>query len=224
MTTGWRAESLVAPTILIVLGIAFLCILPLWTRLLLTQQASADTLTMAPIPSAFDEDPEIPSEEFRAKFNRAVTLLDAYRVAYQRLRKAQQFADWIAFTLTSLITVLAGYLGRGRLFQAGAPLPPPSNTTGRDETMPAVATVEHSPLQASRRSKRLVAFIGVMAALASTSTGLSNRLDAQAEKRWKQAADLTQNLSSIRIEWYNGKSKEDALRVLGKLDSYNLNY
>lgn len=223
MTTDRRAESLVTPTILIVLGIAFLCILPLWTRFLLTQQASADTLTMALIPSAFDEDPEIPSEEFRAKFNRAVTLLDTYRVAYQRLRKAQQFADWIAFTLTSLITVLAGYLGRGRLFQAGAPLPP-SNTTGGDETMPAVATVEHSPLQASRRFKRLVAFIGVMAALASTSTGLSNRLDAQAEKRWKQAADLTQNLSSIRIEWYNGKNKEDALRVLGKLDSYNLSY
>lgn len=203
-----QSMNSIAGKTIVVLGIALLCTLVAWIGVSIPHGVSTDSLAINAIPSAFDENPTIPSEEFRTKFNDGVVTLTSYRTAYQTLRREQQIADWSAFGLTSLITLLAGYLGIGKL--------PHEVTTD--------AGLARGVPRKTKGTATLLTVIGVMAALASTSTGVSNRLEALAEKRWKQAVDLNEHLSEIRIEWYSAKTKEDAFRILGKLDTYNISY
>lgn len=199
------ARLRITAVIFFALGLASLCALPFWARSIVRHQPQLDLLYIQPMGSAFDEDPQIPSAEFRAKYNRATRLLSTYRSSLETSQKQRHWASWAAFALTSFITVLAGYLG---LDQAAD-----SKTDKKD------ARLASPPLQTSRRRKRVTALMGVMAALASSSTALSNRLELQEERQWKLATDLNSGLSALRVEWFKAKTKEEALIVIGRLDN-----
>src|SRR5436309_2654028 len=76
----------------------------------------------------------------------------------------------------------------------------------------------------ARKVSGFVSVIGLLAALASVLTGLSSKLNSGWESEHQAALSLSQTLSTARRDWYNGKSKDDALRVIERLDAELIKY
>jgi hypothetical protein len=161
-----------------------------------------------PIGSAFDDNPQIPVQEFKSKFETGVRLMEQHETSAVRYRKVERWVGWASFGLTALITLFAGFAGRVL----------PANATAA-QAADAIAGAQGTGERGARSVDRFVMAVGILAALASIGTGLSSKLSVDADRHAQAAQGLSAALSGARRDWYNGKTPEDALRVIEKLDA-----
>ncbi|MFP2899750.1 hypothetical protein [Corallococcus sp. 4LFB] len=127
-------------------------------------------------------------EEVRKLREQANLYVRTYVARNRSNAQRAQYSEWLAFGLSSLITVLAGYFGQ--LPEPGtspaAPSPGSPATGG-----PQPARVPKRGARAVSRS-RFAVMVGVVGALAAVSTGFSNRLQAAAAKSLAEAKVISE--------------------------------
>jgi len=133
----------------------------------------------------------------------------AKQVMYAKYRGAHLYQwssrviDWIGFGLTSMITLVAGVLGR-------------SLRPGED---PIAATKETVGTDSTQSSRRWVTAVGVLAALASVMIGLSSKLQAESQRVMDQAEKVKAMISASRKDYFSAPTPQAALDVANNLDA-----
>jgi hypothetical protein len=122
-------------------------------------------------------------------------------------------ADWIAFGLTAIITLISGYYGR--------PAKNGDTQPAQPDDIPKPAPVKGSADIATERKRAgLVRVIGLIAALSSVAVALSGRFQASSENSFKQADDLTSSLQLARRDLTSDKTAPlEATDILKKLEA-----
>ena len=110
--------------------------------------------------------------------------------------------DWVGFGLTSMITVVAGVLGR-------------SLRPGED---PTAAVKEVVGADSTQSSRRWVTVVGVIAALASVMIGLSSKLQAESQRAMDQGEGKGADLD-VTESLFQRSNLEAALEVANNLDA-----
>lgn len=128
------------------------------------------------------------AEEYRQLTDQAGQLATGLAQQGHRAERWSEYADWLAFGLSSLIMILAGYVGR---------LP----ESGGDALAVAHALQAAEGTKKKGRGKRALssrsrfaAMVGVAAALVATATGASNRLQASAARSLDSAKVVSEAL------------------------------
>ncbi|RKG82534.1 hypothetical protein D7W79_02420 [Corallococcus exercitus] len=129
-------------------------------------------------------------EEIRKLRDQANLHVSTYIARNRSDAQRSQYAEWIAFGLSSLITLLAGYFGQLPEPAAAPSAPDPaSQATGGAQTA-------RSPTRGARAvsRSRFAVMVGVVGALAAISTGFSNRFQVAAAKSLVEAKIISEAL------------------------------
>lgn len=159
-------------------------------------------------------------EEIRNLYDAANQLVSTHAARSRSAARWGQYADWFAFGLSSLLMMLAGYFGR---------LP----ESGFDATAAAQALQAQQPPKKKGRSRGaravssrsgFAALVGVIAALAATSTGASNRLQAASAQSLASAKTVSESLvkfSKVATAPTSDADLEEALQSLRQTLEFN---
>jgi hypothetical protein len=200
----------VLTVVLRLVGTGALIILGMWMFAALRNPSPNGFPAVLPLGSAFDDNPQIPVEEFKTKFHAGEALIKKHQSLSERYDFGHSLVEWISFGLTAIITITAGFLGRLS--------PADKDPVGTARALIAEAEKGNTPGKPGN-AKRSVALLGVLGALVSVCIGLSTKLNTETSVHRQAALDLTSTLASARRDWYSGKTKEDAARVIEKLDT-----
>ena len=133
----------------------------------------------------------------------------AKQVMYAKYRSAHVYQwssrviDWVGFGLTSMITLVAGVLGR-------------SLRPGED---PTAAVKEVVGTDSTQSSRRWVTAVGGIAALASVMIGLSSKLQAESQRAMDQGEKVRALISTSQKDYFSAATPEAALEVANNLDA-----
>lgn len=188
----------------------------LWASHELRDQ-SAENLIPTPLPigSAFDGNAMLPVEEFKQRFDQGRELLRVLQGKAQRWRQIATAADWSAFIMTSVVAVVAGYFGVAAApDEAGLAAVRAAGAEPAGE--PGATTRRIQPKE--RRRRRILRWIGVLAAFASVLIALSAKAAAARAEIVKSAIELSDGLARNRKAWFDAKTAEEATLVLGELE------
>jgi hypothetical protein len=203
-------------SIFIAIGISLLLMLLIWIALSLRTRDVVLLPEPLPLGNAFEGNEQIPIEEFKSQYQSGIDQLNSHKASAIRYKKIHNVLDWLGFGLTSVLTLLVGYLGKVT--------PNPNDSIALTGEVLKERSAENASKKRKRKSKSgffklTITYLGVLAALASISIALSNRLQAQVEKNVSGAMELNSALSKARAGWFNAKTPEDAQQVLSQLES-----
>jgi hypothetical protein len=150
------------------------------------------------VGSAFEGNAQLPQPEIDGALQAGRQAVATKNLAGNRFATVATVSGWIAFLLTSLITLAAGYHG---IASAG-------DTGGVD-----AATVMKG------RSVRFARSVGLLAAGAAVCTALGGRAAGDAERYYKQADDLQRRVTVGRKSIIDAKTAEEAHAALDQLRS-----
>ena len=178
---------------------------------------------LPPIGNAFEGVVGLAPDEIRAELDKAKASLESHHELARSYCKWSEIVSWIGFGITSLISVIAGFLG----------MAPSSSTEAKavvehlreeEEERTKVAGIHASSTKAaegnrtSRLSPRLmIVGVAVLAALASMVTGIANKLSSDADRHQKAALGLHEAYSIARKDLFNATTAVDARRALDQL-------
>jgi hypothetical protein len=198
-----------------ILGTLFLILLVLLVISDLSSSRRIELPSPLPIGSAFDGNAQIPVEEFKAKYQHGMDLLNNHKASALTYKTLHNITDWAGFGLTSLITLIVGF--SGKVIQ------------NQNDPLPLAADIVREAQEEKKRGRKSKAkkkyfrlainYLGILAALASVSIALSNRFQAQVESNVKNAMELNTMLSKARTAWFNAKTVEDAQQALNELET-----
>ena len=203
-------------SIFIAIGISLLLVLLIWIALSFRTREVVLLPEPLPLGNAFEGNEQVPIEEFKSKYQSGIDQLNNRKASAIRYKKIHNAFDWLGFGLTSVLTLLLGYFGKV--------------TANPNDSIAATGEVlkERAAEDATKKRKRknkpgffklTIIHLGILAALASVSIALSNRLQAQVEQNVSSAMELNSALSKARAGWFNAKTPEDAQQVLSQLES-----
>lgn len=149
--------------------------------------------------------------EFRQLTDEASRLATVLAQQGRQAARWSEYADWLAFGLSSLIMILAGYFGR---------LP----ESGGDALAVAHALQAGEGAKKKGRAKRAVsspsrfaAMVGVAAALVATATGASNRLQASSARSLDSAKVVSEALGKASRAAASASSEAEVAGALQDL-------
>lgn len=200
------------------LGSLLIAVWIIWIVVLLRSSPAPPAPAVLPIGSAFDDNPQIPVAEFKQKFATGVRVMNEEHTNALKNRSLSLWAEWLSFGLTSLITLIAGATGKTLQAPEKSGEPVAREPAGEAQRLESPAISGGVRPRRGHRSRAMV-LVGFLAALASVSTGFSSRLKSASEEFSAASQEINSVLSTSRRDWYNGKNKEDALRVIEKLDA-----
>jgi hypothetical protein len=186
----------------------FLVALAAWVVGDLRSERRVDIPTPLPIGSAFEGNEQVPVEEFKAKYQNGIALLDKRKASVSNYKGLHSIADWLGVFLTSAITLIVGLAGR---------VPSEKGAIAMAEELARDAGQKQAIK--GRYLKVAVNCLGLLAALASISIVLSNRCEAQMRSNVESAVELNSVLSKARSSWFSAKDADEAQQVLGQLES-----
>jgi hypothetical protein len=205
----YRLRSLVI-AILLVAGVL------IWVSVDLSRSRSNWQIrSPLPIGSAFDGNSILPVAEFKTKFDNGCQLLSSLEQTAKRWRLVTTISEWTAFLITSVVAIVAGRFG------ISAAPDEVGMAKVRDATAAAAAEQEKldQPLrQAERRRRRVLQWIGVLAAFSSVVLALSAKSSATKDETVKSAMELSDGLSKSRKAWFDAKSPQEATLAIDDLE------
>jgi hypothetical protein len=158
--------------------------------------------------------PPARQEEIRKLHEEAIQIATLYATRNRTATQWSQYMDWIAFGLSSFIMLLAGYFGR--LPESGADATAAAHSLQSGEGSKKKGKQRRGARVVSSRSG-FAALVGIIAALATTATGASNRLQASAAQNLDNAKAISEAIvktSKIAIAPTSEADLEEALQAL----------
>jgi hypothetical protein len=147
------------------------------------------------VGSGFEGSAQLPKAEIDSLMADGEHKVAGRNTAGNRFSVLAAAGEWLAFALSSLITLVAGYHG--------------VNVTGDT----AATTAE----LVKARSVRFTRIVGAIAAAAAVSTALTGRATVAADGYYKSADDLQRKLTSARKDILEAKTAADARDIIDRV-------
>jgi hypothetical protein len=179
-----------------VLGGLLIAALVLWVgSALVTRSFWRATPQVLSVGSGFEGSLKLPQEEIDAGLNDGRSAVARKNKTANWFATAAMVSSWVAFFLTSLITLVAGYQGVVSADPSGVDVPD----------------------LLKNRSAKFARRVGLLAAGAAVCTALNGRAAADAERSYKAADDLQRRVTQARKSILDAPTADEAQAVLDQL-------
>lgn len=180
------------------LGIALLAILLIWViTSLRAGEWSRPVLKVIDRAPAFSGELPIPQEQLTSEVQLAKAKMESEYKASNRWNQVGHLAEWIAFSISALIGLIAGYMGKS----------------------PAQAE-KLTPQELAAGSIKLARVVGVLAALSAMGTGIASKAKTDSESSYNHAIQIQQKITSTIKKVHETKDPDEAQATLLELHSF----